>query len=270
MTALLITLAILLLLFLFLLFPSRHTEHDTALDVNYAHRGLWDDEVPENSLAAFGKAVEAGYGVELDLQLSSDGEVFVFHDENLSRMTGIDKKLSACSAEELDHIHLGSSDEKIPRLTEVLSLIHGQIPILVELKGETTNTALCPKADAILSRYEGPYCIESFNPLLLRWYRVHRPDIYRGLLYTNLCKDKFSLLGMTLTGMLMNMFCRPQFIAYDKTCKNAPPVRFCTKTAGADRFTWTVRTMDEYSEAQKEHALAIFEQIDPGTQNAQI
>lgn len=259
-------LLLLVVLYLFLIFPARSCTHDPALDVHYAHRGLWDHDagIPENSLAAFARAADAGFGIELDVQLSADGTVYVFHDEKLARMTGCDKRLSACSSAELDSLRLDGTDERIPRFSEVLSLVGGRVPILVELKGESTDTALCPETDALLAEYRGPYCVESFNPMLLRWYRKHRPEIYRGLLYTNVCREKgFSFLHLLLTGMLLNVLCRPQFIVCDLTCQSAFPVRFCRRFTKAGRFLWTVRELKQLSSAEASGAHGIFERLIP-------
>ena len=128
---------------------------DSSLICPYAHRGLHGEGVPENSLAAFKKAVENGHGIELDLQLSADGEVMVFHDYTLKRMTGEAGLLSEKTAEELRSLRLAGTDEHIPTLREVLELVDGQVPLLVELKGENLSAALPPKADEIRSSLRG-------------------------------------------------------------------------------------------------------------------
>ena len=156
----------------------------------YAHRGLWGGEIPENSLAAFRRAAEHGFAIELDVQLSSDGEVMVFHDYTLDRVVGREGKLCDLDAAELGTLSLCGTEQTIPTFREVLTLVNGRVPILVELKGESMDTSLCEKAAALLREYEGLYCIESFNPLLLHEMRKHLPDAYYGLLYTNVCRAK--------------------------------------------------------------------------------
>lgn len=251
MIVLYIILACLLILtacyFLILVRPSRRGGMDTALICKYAHRGLFSGKIPENSLAAFEKACQNGVGIELDVQLSSDGTVMVFHDYTLLRMTGVDKKLTKLTKEELCKLSLKESDEKIPTLEQVLRLVDGRVPILVELKGESLDTALCPAVAKLLKEYGGKYCIESFNPFLLRAMRKQLPDAYYGQLYTNVCRDKknYNPLNILLTGMCFNFLARPDFIAYNKKCKNSLPVRCATSFYGAYKFIWTIKKGDE-------------------------
>lgn len=213
---------------------------------SYAHRGLHGAGVPENSLAAFREAVLHGYGIELDLQLSRDGEIMVFHDYNLDRMTGKNALLTDLDAEELRTLSLGGTDEKIPFFKEVLELVDGRIPLLIELKGESaTDMRLCVAVEKLLRGYAGPYCVESFNPMQLRWWKKNRPDVLRGQLVTNLVKKKdgtFSKkpVDYLLSGMLLNVCSRPDFIAADGRMKN-PSVKVCEILFGADRYVWTVK-----------------------------
>lgn len=233
---------------------------------SYAHRGLHGVGIPENSLAAFAAAVSKGYGIELDLQLSRDGEVMVFHDYNLKRMTGRDCLLSEMDAEELRTLRLGETDQRIPYLSEVLALVNGRIPLLIELKGESaTDIRLCEKAERLLSAYNGPWCIESFNPMQLRWWKKHRPDVVRGQLVTNLIRKKDGSYSKNptdylLSGLLLNVCSRPDFIAADGRMKN-PSVTLCEKLFGADKFVWTVKGNEEREKAVQKKAYPIFEYI---------
>ncbi len=257
-------LLLLFFLYVFLFVRPSFKAVEQELKTDYAHRGLHGEGVAENSLAAFRRAVECGFGIELDVQLSSDGEVMVFHDESLTRMTGDERRLSDVCAAELQTLRLGESDERIPTLRDVLREVDGKVPLLVELKGEDTNTALCPKVDAILSEYRGAYCVESFNPILLAWYKKHRPDVTRGLLTTSLCREKkFSLLHAALDLLLLNVAARPDFIAYDIKYPTRFPLLLAVKFWAADTFSWTVRTQDEYDAAKKRGADTIFEGFIP-------
>lgn len=263
MTAALILL-IILLLYLFLIFPGRR-QLPEKFRRDYAHRGLHDNSgdnpLPENSLAAFGIAAEKGFGIELDVQLSKDGEVYVFHDYSLERMTGCKSKLSELDSTELDKLRLLGTDEHIPRFKEVLDLVAGRVPILVELKGESLDSSLCPKTDSLLGEYKGAYIVESFNPMLLFWYRKNRPEVIRGQLYTNVVKSKgFTALNLCLTGMLFNFLARPDFVAYDKERPGALPVAI-TRLFGAGQFVWTIKSREEYDKKGK--AFAIFEGFMP-------
>lgn len=139
----------------------------------FAHRGLHDNnhQIPENSLAAFQRAVDAGYGIELDVQLSADRIPVVFHDATLSRMCGIDRRVDELTFAELRQLCLANTQEQIPSFQEALALVNGKVPLLVELKMERLDFDIPREADALLSEYSGDYCIESFHPAALYWYR---------------------------------------------------------------------------------------------------
>ena len=163
--------AVALIIYLFLIKPASTRDLDLAkYGTKFAHRGLWDAQSPENSLAAFKKAVDAGYGIEFDIHKTRDGHVVVFHDDTLVRMCGVEGKIEDKTLAELRELRLKGTDQQIPTLQEMLALVDGRVPLLVELKGAALDTSLCPVANEILSQYKGDYMIESFNPLLVRWY----------------------------------------------------------------------------------------------------
>lgn len=238
-------------------------ENEKELFTDYAHRGLHGGSVPENSLAAFRRAVENGHGIELDLQLSRDGEVMVFHDYSLVRMTGVDKKLSELDSAELRGLRLSDSGERIPFFSEVLEMVGGKVPLLIELKGESGDTSVCAAADKILRGYDGRYCVESFNPLLLRWFRRNHGDVMRGILVTSVGRERRrSPLSFCLTTLLTNIVCRPDFIAYDVRYPNSA-VDICVHFFSAPAFAWTVRDEHSYNKAREGGAYVIFENIKP-------
>ncbi len=244
--------------------PRGRAPTDKSLLCDYAHRGLHGNGVPENSLRAFALACEAGCGIELDVQLSRDGEVMVFHDYTLVRMTGDGRKLSEPAAAELATLRLAGTEERIPTFAEVLRLVNGRVPLLVELKGETLDASLCPKVADLLRSYTGSYCIESFNPLLLREMEKALPEAFCGLLYTNVVRDKKkkSLLNMLLTVMALNFLCRPHFIAYNELDRDSLPVRLTTRLYRAPKFVWTVRSRASLETAHERGECPIFEKID--------
>ena len=202
----------------FLIRPKRKKLIRDSLLTSYAHRGLHGNGIPENSISAFEKAIENGFGIELDVQLSSDLEVFVFHDYSLARMTGVDKMLSDTDANELGSLLLYGTEEAIPTFKQVLKTVDGRVPLLIELKGESLDSSLCEHVAKELNGYGGPFCIESFNPFLLRKMKQYLPDAVFGQLYTNVCRDKKKLnfLNTLLTLMAFNFVSRPDFIAYNK------------------------------------------------------
>ena len=243
--------------------PPKKTKPTEVLLCDYAHRGLHKEGVPENSLAAFEDACRAGFGIELDVQLSRDGEVMVFHDYTLVRMTGCDKKLCELDAKELMTLTLAGTDQTVPTLKQVLALVDGRVPLLVELKGESFDTSLCAKVADLLRDYKGAYCLESFNPLLIGNMKKEFPEAFCGLLYTNVCREKKkkSALNLALTAMALNVVARPDFIAFDKADRDTLPVKITTQLFGAPKFVWTVRTKEELDTAHKNGELPIFENI---------
>ena len=254
----------LLIYLLVLVRPSGKAPSDKALLCDYAHRGLHGNGVPENSLAAFSAAADAGYGIELDVQLSRDGVVIVFHDYTLTRMTGDTRKLSQLSAEELSALRLSDTEQKIPTFAEVLETVDGRVPLLVELKGENADTSLCPKVAEMLKNYCGSYCIESFNPLLVRGMKQLLPEAYCGLLYTNVVRDKHKqdALHIALTTMSLNCLCRPHFIAFNEQDREAFPVKLTTRFWNAPKLVWTVRGKAAVEKAHAAGEWAIFEYPD--------
>jgi glycerophosphoryl diester phosphodiesterase len=148
-----------------------------------AHRGLWrPDGAPENSLAAFQAAAAAGYGIELDVQLSADGEAMVFHDGKLERMTGAAGKLSEHTAAELSELRLAGTDERIPTLVETLALVGRRSMVHIELK--TPYGAVGPleqRVHEIIIDHAGPLCVIGFNPYSHQWFAERHPNVLRGL-----------------------------------------------------------------------------------------
>ncbi|MBO4217537.1 MAG: glycerophosphodiester phosphodiesterase [Clostridia bacterium] len=230
---------------------------------NFAHRGLYDNDngIPENSLAAFEKAAENGYGIELDVQLSRDGRVVVFHDDTLSRVCCVDKRVDELDFDELSKLSLCGTGERIPLFEEVLRTVNGRAPIIVELKNGRRNAELCEKTLACLRGYKGDVCIESFNPLIVGWFRFHGREFFRGQLsqpkefYT---KEGFSkTTGFVLGNLLMNAIARPNFIAY-RIGKKPLALRF-SKALGAVVIGWTAHD----TECEKDYDSVIFEHCIP-------
>ena len=187
---------------------------------NFAHRGLHkaDKSVPENSLEAFRCAAEQGYGMELDVQLSRDGQVVVFHDDTLNRVCGVDARVDELTFAELRELRLCGTEQTIPLFSEVLETVDGRGPLIVELKNGKRNRELCEKTYALLRTYRGDACIESFNPLIVAWFRFHAPELLRGQLASpkeDYVRDgRSGLQSVVLSNTLLNVAARPQFIAY--------------------------------------------------------
>ncbi len=257
----LIFLILVFLVYILVFIRPRKKHFEKNLCVEYAHRGLHGKNVPENSIMAFKKAVDEGVGIELDVQLSKDGTVMVFHDYTLIRMTGLNKKLSELTLEELKELSLKDTSEKIPTFKEVLELVDKKVPLLIELKGESLDSSLCPKVYEELKNYSGPYCIESFNPLLIRDIKKYLPDCFCGQLYTNVVRDKKKAtpLNIILTLMAFNFLAKPDFIAFNKEDRTSLPVKITTGLYKAPKFVWTVKNENELTVARKNDECAIFE-----------
>ncbi len=234
---------------------------------DYAHRGLFNNKnLPENSLGAFENAVRHGFAIELDLQLSSDGEVMVFHDYTLDRVCGVKGKLAKHTAKQLSQCHLLGTQYTIPTFAEVLKLVDGRVPLLIELKGEDINDDLCWKVAPMLDAYEGDYCVESFNPFLLQWFKKHRPEVARGQLVTNLRetkKDGNKYVNFFLTYMLLNCLSRPDFIACDENYTTGLAHWVCRNVFRAPYVLWTVRKIENMNRNRAMGATSIFEGFTP-------
>ena len=226
-----------------------------------AHRGLHDSESAENSLSAFQKAVNKGYVIELDVQQIADGTIVVFHDSSLSRLTGQDGYLKNLIKEDLAHCHLAGTKETIPTFEEVLDLVNGQTPIIIEVKNVLKVGAMESKLLEILKNYKGEFAIMSFNPYVLSWFKENAPQILRGQLSSYFKKDKLSIIKkIVLKRMLLNKIAQPNFIAYDA---NALPNRYVRKFNNLPLLAWTVRSQEEYMKVVKYCDNIIFENFEP-------
>ncbi len=260
--------AALFLIGLFMLMPSRglKAERNKFFHVNFAHRGLHsrDKSVPENSLSAFNAAVENGYGIELDLQFSKDEQIVVFHDDTLTRVCGVEKRVDALTYDELKALRLCGTDEYIPLFSEVLELVDGRVPLLVEFKNGPKNDLLCEKTLPMLRAYKGEFCIESFSPFIVKWFKKNAPDILRGQLSAPAKEFKGQLapfLAFLLSHCFTNILCRPHFISYHKD-KSYLSVKLADRL-GAMRYVWTVRPADDIRALEKANDAVIFEFYTP-------
>ena len=233
--------------------------------VGYAHRGLWNEDRPENSLSAFSAATERGFGIETDVRLTKDGVAVLFHDDTLTRMCGDSRRVSDCTYEELTKLSLAGTDEKIPTLDELIEIAGNKVPLLIELKGEDLGTELCDKIAQRLDALGSMVVVESFNPILLYKMRKLRPNIPRGQLVTALVSQNYPgniFRNAALSCMLFNFLSRPDFIAYDKQFPRAVSVNLCIRLFGAGAFIWTVRGKSELDALQKKRICPIFEEPD--------
>lgn len=235
---------------------------------NIAHRGLHkiDRSIPENSFTAFCIAAENGYGVELDVRLTDDGRVVVFHDEDTSRLCGVAGKIEDMSWNEVSALRLLGTGEGVPLFSDVLEMISGRVPIIVELKRGKLNNELCERTLELIKQYmndyAGPVCIESFDPFIVGWFRKKAPDILRGQLTAAAEELKEAIAApaaFILSNVLTNVISRPQFIAHAIGPKSLP-VRMC-EAMGAMKAAWTSRDWS----AERKNDMVIFEHYLPRT-----
>ncbi len=233
----------------------------------YAHRGLHEDGRPENSMAAFRAALEAGYGIELDIHLMKDGELAVIHDASLRRTAGQDVKIEDLTAADLSGCFLQGTTETIPLFSQVLELYAGKAPLIIELKSEGGNyAALAEAACKAMEGYRGSWCMESFDPRCIRWLKVHRPDIIRGQLTENFVKSNHTLpflLRFGITHQLINFLLLPDFVAYKFDDRRTFSNFLVRKLWGVQGVTWTLKSQEALDTAEAEGWLPIFEGFRP-------
>lgn len=261
-------LAVLFLLWLAAM-GTRRGERQMALlrQYRYAHRGLHNIErgVPENSILAFRYAITGGFGAELDVHLTKDKRLVVAHDSFLDRLCGVHVRIEEQTLEELRKLTLQGTKETIPLLEEVLPLFCGKTPLIIELKVENGNyKELCEQTCKLLGTYRGDFCIESFDPRVLRWLKKNEPFILRGQLAENYTKSGAApgfpfLARLAMTMLLPNFLTRPDFIAFRYEDRNILPVRLCCGLLKGQEASWTIRHQSELEVAEQAGSLVIFE-----------
>lgn len=285
-----VILGILAVLYLLIIMPrmTGRPEREPHISVLYAHRGLHDNssDAPENSMAAFKKAVEAGYGIECDVQLTRDGIPVIFHDFTLKRVAryaegqaigdgplnedgtvSVPGKISNYTYEQLQQFHLLGSDEKIPKFEDFLKLVDGRVPLIVELKIELKDLSVCPAVDKLLSDYKGVYCIESFNPLGVLWYRKNRPHIMRGQLSDEFHKEdpkEFNtILYFGLTHLFFNFLTKPDFIAFNRKYPKSISLWINRHLYKCLTAAWTIKSQEQLDKATEDFDIYIFDSFIP-------
>ncbi len=230
---------------------------DWLATVPLAHRGLHDDAVPENSLAAFSAARSAGVGIELDVRLAADGVPVVFHDRRLDRLTAARGPIEAHTSEELGVLRLAATAEVVPTLAEALA-VTGGAPVMVEVKSEHARAGPLEAAvAAVLADHDGPACVASFNPAVLRWFLRHRPDLPRVLTVAAGPTAERTPAGLRATRLV-----RPAAVSVALGALAAPGV-VARRAAGLPVVTWTVRSDDDLGRARSGADNLIFEHLDP-------
>ncbi|MBQ1821143.1 MAG: glycerophosphodiester phosphodiesterase [Clostridia bacterium] len=266
-----IAIVVLFLVYVFMVLPRRAKKGPSApfRGLMAAHRGLYekDQSVPENSLEAFRRAAENGYGVELDVQLSKDGAVVVFHDDTVDRMTENKGRVDSYTLAELQAMPLMGTEHRMPLFTDVMAVLDGVSPTIVELKSTPNFEELCNKTLAILRTLKGPYCVESFDPRIVRWFYKNAPDLVRGQLTESF--SHWRKAGLPLWRCIMmhtlcvNFLTHPQFIAFGRG--HRPLCMFLGHAIGTMRVFWTERPDANHAALQKRYDCRIFEHYRPET-----
>lgn len=218
---------------------------------------------PENSQAAFQRAVEYGYGIELDVHLSKDNIPVVFHDDSLKRICGIDGNLKDYTYQQLQNFRLLGTEQTIPSFADVLALVDGKVPLIIEYKVEKNADKLCSICNDMLLSYKGTYCIESFHPLAVHWYRRHRPDIVRGQLSEDFTRERFTFPFFLLSHLIGNAYAAPDFVAYNCLHYQELSRTLCQKLYRCLSVGWTIRSEDELKQVSPYFDAFIFEDFLP-------
>lgn len=233
----------------------------------YAHRGLHDEFLPENSMGAFRAALENGYGIELDIHLTKDGKLAVIHDTSLKRTAGCDVKITDLTVEDLENYRLGGTDEKIPLFSQVLELFAGKAPLIIELKSDNNAPELVAAAVKIMEDYAGPYCMESFDPRCVLELKKQAPQVIRGQLTMDYFEEKDSKLPNAVKWILTqhaeNILTMPDFVACRFSDRNVLGSKLARKFWGLQGVTWTLRSQEDFNTAVAEGWLPIFEGFKP-------
>lgn len=257
--------AVILAIVAVLIFPGRPKNIDEYTKVKYAHRGLHNGERAENSISAMRAAVEAGFGIELDVRLSKDGVLMVFHDDTLDRVCGREGKVIDFTAEELATFKLNGTDDGIPTFDEVLEVVGGKVPLLVEIKENAGDKSVSTAAAERLLKYDGPFIVESFNPISVKNASSVLPGVACGFLSRHFTKEEETKkpLYFILENLLINRISNPSFIAYKHEDHYMPMLKLA-RLLGARTIAWTVRSPEE-EKAAYEHGFAtvIFENYIP-------
>ncbi len=257
-------------LYLLGLYPGRERKGILSdfLGEYIAHRGLFDNNKGpcENSMEAFQRALENGYGIELDIQLSKDDFLVVFHDETLLRMCKSAKKVSDLTVKELSSFTLGEGEERIPLFSDVLKMVGGKVPLLIEIKphGDCIKTAR--KAAELMRDYKGAYAIQSFHPAPLLWYKKNCPDIPRGLLSTDYKRNKMDrpwYQQFLLSNLLVNFAVRPDYVAYNHKYADQFSFRLGRRLYKYKCAAWTIRSQKALEKARENFDIFIFDSFIP-------
>ena len=239
--------------------PKRRLKEPAGL---YAHRGLWNGERPENSLAAFRAATEQGFGIEMDVHLTKDGQLVVFHDDSLQRMCGTEGIITERTLAELKELRLKGTEERIPTFDEFLETVAGKVPLIVEIKTCPRIEELSEKTAARLDRYPGAFSVESFDPRAVKWIRKNRPEWTRGQLTMGPGDRPKTRKALLMASQVWNVMSRPDYLACEHETDGILPLRLA-RLFRPHLVAWTVRSQEDLDRLKKRYEILIFDGFVP-------
>ena len=227
-----------------------------------AHRGYYNNKkgIPENSVLAFKKAIDNNYLIELDVCLTKDKKLVVFHDDNLKRVCGVNKKVKDLTYKELLKYNLFDTTQKVPLFSDVIKLVNGRVPILIETKYYNRYGVLEKILINELSNYKGLYAIQSFYPMSLLWLKRNTKDIPIGLLSSNFKNDLNRLKSIIGKTLILDLFFKTDFISYD--VKGLPNNYLSYKRDKKKIVIWTIKNKKDYDLARQYTGSLICENFD--------
>ncbi|MBQ9103825.1 MAG: glycerophosphodiester phosphodiesterase [Clostridia bacterium] len=223
-----------------------------------AHRGLWGESVPENSTLAYERAAEKKIPIEIDIHLTSDGNLVSFHDDNLLRMTGKDSLIWNKSLSELKALRLNGTNYTIPTLNEVLEIAKGKSPILVEFKNQPSKEFL-EKAINVLKEYKGEFAVQSFNPFYIIKTKKLAPHFIRGVLTDPNTEITKKTTRWAISKMPFNFLAKPDFISCNFNSLPLPQKKVKDKAL----LAWTLTSKEDYEKIKDKCDNIIYELFTP-------
>lgn len=245
--------------------PDTQTDSRAWLvDRPIAHRGLHSHDAPENSLAAYQAAIDLGVAIELDVRLTADRQLFIMHDRNTKRMTGTSGVISRQPAAALTKLKLAGTTQSPPLLRDVLNLVKGQVPLLIELKYPGVPKEICSLVIKELSGYKGAFALESFDPRIVWWLRRHAPEVPRGQLAGSLPDDPIPTLAKrVLRAMPLNFLTAPHFIVFDHRDYPTLALSFWRTVLRIPVVQYTIRDDQQLKENHSAGMGSVFEGFKP-------
>ena len=217
-----------------------------------AHRGIHNNiNLIQNTIPAFKEAIKQNLPIELDVHLTKDNKIVVVHDSNLINATKKDIIVEKSTYDEIKDLKLYNSKETIPLFIDVLKIVNGNVPLIIEIKNNKIPGKLEKELLNTLNKYNGDFVIQSFNPLVLLWFKIHDNSIIRGQLSAHNIRDaKSKILNYLLKKMVLNFITKPNFISYQYKDIDEKLYNYC-KRKNIILIGWTLKNKEESANAYK-------------------